>query len=290
MSMSMSRARSGYFRSGIPYGRLGQGSRPLVVFQGMLFENQPQAAMARAYRFLRNDYTVFVVLRRPGLRRGCTLKDMADDYAAMIVEEFGGPVDVIGVSTGGSIAQHFAADHPDLVRRLVLHSSAHTLSDEAKRLQRETARLAESGRWREASALMIEAVLPPTGPIKALAGPIVAIGSRLMAWKAPADARDLVVTVEAEDGHAFRDRLVEITAETLVVAGAQDPFYTPALFTETAAGIPDARLILHENMGHPAAGRRFARDVLAFLRRGVAEDHPDRRGRRRQGLDRPPCH
>jgi len=71
--------------------------------------------MVMGYGSLKDDYTVYVVLRKPGLPHGYTLKDMADDYAAMIREEFGGPIDVIGVSTGGSIVQHFAADHPDLV-------------------------------------------------------------------------------------------------------------------------------------------------------------------------------
>ncbi|MCJ7695456.1 MAG: alpha/beta hydrolase, partial [Anaerolineaceae bacterium] len=61
---------------------------------------------------------------------------MADDYAVMIREEFAPPVDVIGTSTRGSIAQHFAADHPDLVRRLVIHSSAYTLGDAARKTHR----------------------------------------------------------------------------------------------------------------------------------------------------------
>jgi hypothetical protein len=51
-----------------------------------------------------------------------------------------------------------------------------------------------------------------------------------------------------------------------VVAGTEDFFYTPDLVGETAAGIPDARLILYEGMGHPASGKEFSRDVLAFLR------------------------
>jgi hypothetical protein len=37
---------------------------------------------------------------------------------------------------------------------------------------------------------------------------------------------------------------------------------------ETAAGIPDARLILYPGMGHPASGKQFKQDVLAFLREG----------------------
>lgn len=99
--MRESKATAGYFRGGIPYNRSGRGPRPLVVFQGLLFENKPQPGpMARLYKFLEEEYTIYVVLRKPGLPRDYTMKDMADDYAAMVREEFGGPVDVIGVSTG----------------------------------------------------------------------------------------------------------------------------------------------------------------------------------------------
>lgn len=191
---------------------------------------------------------------------------MADDYAAMIREAFGGPVDVIGVSTGGSIVQHFAADHPDLVRRLILHSSAHTLSEEARAMQMRLGQLARERRWRAAYAVSMAFLLPRRGILKYLVKPIVWLMPLLgVARGAPKDPSDLAVTVEAEDRHAFKDRLAGIAAPTLVVAGDRDPFYTPALFRETAAGIPNARLILYENMGHPASGKRFGRDVLAFL-------------------------
>ena len=264
---------TGYFRCGLPYSRCGRGPRPLVVLEGLAFENKPQTGfMFRLYRSLQADYTVYVVLRKPGLPHGYTLKDMADDYAAMIREEFGGPVDVIGVSTGGSIVQHFAADHPNLVRRLVIHSSAHTLSEEAKRLQLRVAHLAQQGQWRKAWAVLIGSVLPRTGIKKHLSKPIAWLASVLLSWSAPKDPTDLVVTVEAEDRHNFRDRLAEITAPTLVVAGDQDPFYTPALFRETAAGIPNARLILYPGMGHPASGKQFGRDLLAFLKEEMPGD------------------
>jgi pimeloyl-ACP methyl ester carboxylesterase len=220
----------------------------------------------RFYKFLEEDYTVYEVLRRPGMPRGYTMKDMADDYAGMIREEFGGPVDVIGVSTGGSIAQHFAADHPDLVRRLVIHSSACALSNEAKRLQMRVAYLAQQRRWVKASAVMLSPLLPDQGVMKYLSRPIVWLASLLLGLLvAPKDPSDLVVTVEAEDKHDFKDRLGEISAPTLVVAGDRDPFYTETLFRETAEDIPEARLILYPGMGHPASGKQFGRDVLAFL-------------------------
>lgn len=214
------------------------------------------------YRFLGQEYTVFSVVRKPGLPQGYTLADMAADYAAMIREEFGGPVDVIGISTGGSIAQHLAADHPDTVRQLVIHSSAHRLSDAARAAQIEVARLAGQRRWRGAWATLLRFMLPP-GP---LTGAQVALASTLLCLRPPADPSDLVITVEAEDQFSFREHLVRITAPTLVVAGERNPFYSPALFQETAAGIPHARLISYPGMGHPASGKQFRRDVLAFLR------------------------
>lgn len=257
---------TGVFRNGLPYARFGTGPRPLVVFAGLGAENTVSPRMARMmYRFLGEAYTVHLVTRRPGLPQGCTLADMADDYATMITQEFGEPVDVIGVSTGASIALHFAADHPELVRRLVLHSGAHTLNDDAKRLQLEFARLGGLGRWQAAFALLSGTMLPRSGPLKAIGRPLTQVAGWLMSRRPPKDASDLIITVQAEDALAFRDRLPEIRVPTLVAGGTEDPFYSAGLFRETAAGIPGARLALYEGMGHPAHGKRFHRDVLAFL-------------------------
>ena len=109
--------------------------------------------------------------------------------------------------------------------------------------------------------------------IMLLSGPIAWLASLLLGLlAAQKDPSDLVVTAEAEDTHDFKDHLGEISAPTLVVAGDRDPFYTETLFRETAEGIPNARLILYPGMGHPASGKQFGRDVLAFLQEGTAQD------------------
>jgi pimeloyl-ACP methyl ester carboxylesterase len=259
----MNQPKAGYFPGGLPYSRSGHGPRPLVIFQGLMSANKPPSRLATMmYSFLEDDFTVYSTLGKPGMPRGYTLGDMGDDYAAMIRDEFGGPVDVLGTSTGGSIVQHFAADHPDLVRRLVIHSAAHTLNERARVAQMAAGRLAAQGKWAEAWAEVIRLMNPPTASGRVM----VAFVSRMLALSAPDDPSDFIITIEAEDRHAFRDRLGEITAPTLVVAGADDPFYAEALFRETAAGIPGAQLCLYPGMGHPARGKRFQRDVLAFLR------------------------
>jgi pimeloyl-ACP methyl ester carboxylesterase len=262
---------TGYFRNGLPYNRVGCGLRTLVIFQGLAFDNKPLTGLMAQlflspYKVLEEDFTMYAVIRKPGLPDGYSMQNMADDYATMIQEEFESPVDVVGISTGGSIAQHFAADHPELVRKLIIHSCAYTLSAWTKSLQLRVASLARQRRWRAAYAAQIGPVFPHEGAMSYAARPLVWIASlwaRML--DAPEDPSDLVVTIEAEDKFNFKDRLHEITAPTLVVAGERDPFYTPALFHETAAGIPNARLCLYPGMGHPASGQPFKQDVLAFL-------------------------
>jgi pimeloyl-ACP methyl ester carboxylesterase len=261
-----SQPTAGISRNGLPYNRLGQGTKVLIVFNGLQPESKPlyglnARMMLRTYDFLREEYTSYVMGRRPGLPEGYSLKDMADDYAKMVQEELQPPVDVIGLSTGGSIAFHFAADHPDLVRRLVLHSSAHALSEEAREGMKRVAHLARAGRWREAMAVMLGYTNRPSWANRVSA----AVGSVFMALMAPEDPSDLIVTIEAEDKLDFRERLREIAAPTLVIAGDQDRFYSETLFRETAQGIPNAKLVLYQGMGHPARGRQFARDVISFL-------------------------
>lgn len=269
--MSDLKSNKGYFRCGMPYNRFGYGDRILVIFQGLLFENKPLSGFmakkfAEMYDSVEQDYTVYIVNRRTGLPEGCSLKDISDDYAQMIKEEFDGPVDVLGVSTGGSIVQHFAADHSNLVRRLVIHSSAYTLSESAKEGQQKVARLAKQGKWRAAYTALMSVSLPK-GPARYILKSfffLVSLFGGLLLGK-PDDPSDLVNTIEAEDKHDFKERLSEIKAPTLVIAGDKDPFYTEKLFRETDQGIPDSKLIIYKGMGHPASGKQFKNDLRAFL-------------------------
>jgi pimeloyl-ACP methyl ester carboxylesterase len=145
--MARRRAITGYSSNGLPYACIGNGERNLVIFGGLEFRHKPPSGimlrMSTGYlRGLADSYKIYIVNRRPGLPPGYSLSDMSDDYAVMIKNELGGVADIIGVSTGGTIAQHFAIDHPDLVRRLVLAMTGFRLTEEAKELQMKVADLA----------------------------------------------------------------------------------------------------------------------------------------------------
>ena len=189
------------------------------------------------------------------------MSDMAADYAATIGAEFEPPVDVIGISSGGSIAFHLAAEHPQLVRRLVIQDGGCRQTETGRQWQCEVARLARAGRWRAVAEQMIRVVQPDNAAGHAAAR----LFSPLMAMSAPDDASDMIALVEAEDAFDFSERLGEIAAPTLVACGELDPFSGAQLARETAAGLADGRAIVYEGRRHGVRGDAFGRDLVEFL-------------------------
>ena len=264
--MAKRRTITGYSHNGLPYARIGNGDRNLVVFEGLDFQHKPPSGimlrMSTGYlRGLSDSYKIYIVSRRFGLPPGYSLSDMADDYAIMIKNELGGAVDVVGVSTGGAIAQHFAINHPDLVRRLILAMTGFRLTDEAKELQMKVADLALKRKRRAATALLGTAVIR-RGTAKHVFKCFMWLLGPLMI---PADPSDGIVEIEAEDRHDLTDRLNRIKADTLVIGGEEDFFYP---VRETAGKIPNARLVLYPNLGHNAMfarSRQFGEEIKIFL-------------------------
>ena len=243
---------------------------PLVVFPGLGLTNANPAGFQRWGEVrllvpLARAYTVYRVGRRVGLEFGTTMADLANDYAGALEDEFGGPVDALGISTGGSIALQLAADRPGLVRRLVVAGAAYRLSEHGREFQRRMAELSAAGDRRRISQAMAPDVADSrlgrriAGGLLWLAGPLFI--------KRDWDPSDMIATIEAEDAFDVGGRLGEIRAPTLVVGGGRDRFYPPELFREAAQRIPNARLVLYEDRAHGGTfvDRRFGRDVVAFL-------------------------
>ena len=264
--MAKSGVVSGYTRSGLPYGCFGRGKRKLVVFEGLSFDHKPPSKfmlnMSIGFlKVLKDKYRIYLVNRKPGLPKGYTLAEMAHDYACMVRDELDGCADIMGISTGGAIAQEFAIIHPSLVRRLVLAMTGCCLRPEAKILQMEVARLAGQGRRRQAASLLGSAI-HPTGINKPLFRALFWLMGPMLIPKNPSDG---IIEIEAEDRLNMGYNLSYIHADTLVIGGEEDFFYP---IKETAAGIPNARMVLYPGTGHNAMftkGREFGEEIKAFL-------------------------
>jgi pimeloyl-ACP methyl ester carboxylesterase len=172
---------------------------------------------------------------------------------------------ILGISTGGSIAQQFAIDHPRLVRRLVLIAAACRLASAGRQIQRDLARFTVAGRPRRAWAATGPALAATATRGRVMAALLWLFGAKMGAE----DPADLLVTIRAEDGFDAAPQLHRIGAPTLLVAGQGDRYYTPELFRETAERIPNAHLRLYGGKGHASIAmlrhKPAVREILGFL-------------------------
>ncbi|MDQ2850214.1 MAG: alpha/beta hydrolase [Actinomycetota bacterium] len=236
----------------IPFAAHGSGP-PLVVLAGLLPVTGVgssvliQSATDPVHHLLGTRR--FIVLnRRPGLAPDLTMSALASEHAHALRAGFDGPVDVLGSSTGGSIAQQLAADHPDTVRRLCLVSSACRLGPHAKSSQAQLARDLHEHRYRHAVATASKALTPPRAGQHLAAGIGWVTAPRILT--SPEQAADLAATLHAEDGFDLATCHDQIQAPTLIIAGARDRFYNQELFAETTQLIPNSHLRIFPHRGH----------------------------------------
>jgi pimeloyl-ACP methyl ester carboxylesterase len=137
---------------GFPYLQLGDGPELVVVIPGIDDAVHQFRWLPRVWAWyfapLTTERRRVLLLSRPrGLPATVSTEALAEEYAAIIERHFGA-VDLVGISMGRLIAQHLAARHGHLVRRLALVVTGHQLgyagADHGDRLSR----LATAGRWR----------------------------------------------------------------------------------------------------------------------------------------------
>lgn len=255
----------GTLEHGLPYLALGSG-RPLVFLRWFTPDHANPTGWMRDSEIktlspLARHFRVYAVNRAPGTPAGTTMADIASQHADALRAEFGEPVDVIGVSSGGSIALQLAADHPEVVRKLVTISSGYRLEARIKDAQLNYAEAVAAGR----RGLHYGAPVTVKSPVLArLVTPALWL---LDPFVRPQDPAAMLAFIRAEDGFDLSGRLGEISAPTLILGGDGDAAYPVENFQCTADGIPNARAIVYPGASHMGAVKdpRLVADVLSFL-------------------------
>lgn len=235
----------------LPYAAIGAGP-PLALLAGLSpFTGAGSDLMVRSMLApvwaLRDRRRLVLLNRRTSLEAGMAMADFAAEVASGLRATFSSQVDVIGVSTGGSIAQQLAADHPDTVKRLILLSAACRLGPNGKLLQRRVAARIRAGSSRQALALLARGLVPT--PLQVPAGVAVwVLASRLT--PGTDGLTDMATTIEAEDDFDLAHCSSQIQAPTLILAGSNDRIYSPDLFAETGRLIPEATVRVFDGRGH----------------------------------------
>ncbi len=270
--MSKDKPIFGIFKNGIPYGRFGTGAKILLLLNGGPGNDIPTGM---AFNFMKKglspfveEYVIYVISRKSALPEGYTTRDMSVDYAELIRNEFGGKVDlIIGMSYGGLIAQHMAADFPDLFEHIVILMAAHKGSPEGNQLDVRFAELLSKGKNRSAYSLMAE-VLYPRGIKQTFAKALLWLVSGIMKGNRTSTyANDVLIEARAEVNHDAENQLRRITVPVLILGGGRDFYFPEHFFKEMVSLIPRATLKIYPKHGHDLfEDPAFAHDVLNFVK------------------------
>lgn len=256
--------REGLLEGGMPYIATGDGP-PLIWIRTLPINEKIYGFELSILPLLAPNFTVYAVDRKPGIKKGATIRDLASGYAHAIESEFGEAINVMGVSTGGFIAQQFAVDYPHLVRKLVLGGTAYQLGPAGKKIQLNYANLLAEGRYRDAARVFWPPAFAESTISQWLWGYLLWLVEPL--FFRPTNPEDLVNTLLAEDKFNVEDNLHKITSPTLLIGVEKDIFYPEELLRRTTDLIPNSRLIIYPGRRHTEleTDPRFVPDVISFL-------------------------
>jgi pimeloyl-ACP methyl ester carboxylesterase len=244
----MTNVESGLLADRVPYIRGGSGQREAVVFFGVnaLFKRLDRASNPGRYarqvsRLLPGHK--FTILGYAGSSFEEIVRDMASAIRT--------PPDVVlGISFGGLVAMRFAAQHPELVRRLALLVSAHRFSPAGWRMMEGQFEALERADFR---TLVRENAL-------LFRRPWYNWLMRLKLWKdgnrLAADFRDPAAILRdyrqlfGPDFKNNADYARRIVSPTLVIGATADQLFDRRASEETAGLIPGAQIHLFERETH----------------------------------------
>jgi len=244
----MKNVETGLLGGRVPYIRGGSGQREAVVFFGVnaLFRRLDKTSdpgryarqvsrLLPAHRFTILGYA------------GSSFEEIVRDMARAILTP---PDVVVGISLGGFVAMRFAAQHPELVRRLVLLVSAHRFSAGGWRMMERQFEALERGDFR---TLVRENAL-------LFRRPWYNWLVLLKLWKdgdrPAAEFRDPAAILRDYRqlfGPDFQNNAEygrRIVSPTLIIGGTADQLFDRGASEETAAMIPGARIHLFERETH----------------------------------------
>ena len=195
-----------------------------------------------------------------------TIKTMADDTIHLMDALAVKQAHIVGLSMGGAIAQELAINHPTRVKRLVLVATYTSGDPRGTDLLNSFVLM----RARFSREEYLRAVSPWVYSYQDYQIPGLVESAIKKGVQDPYFLPTKVYArqVEAATGHFTEDRLKQIQAPTLIVAGDED-LLTPMRFARTLREeIPGARLTVLQGTGHGLIWTRaeeFNNLVLSFL-------------------------
>lgn len=249
------------------YAVFGNGEKKLIMIpglgDGLRTDNKLAHMYALLYGKFAKDYKVYVFSQKTEMPDRYSTRKMARDMKDAMDMLGVKQADVIGVSLGGMIAQHLAADYPEAVGKLVLVVTSARKNQYIQAAISSWIEMAKRGDYRRLMVdnlkkMYTKAYLEKNKWMMSVAGKI----------GKPKSYDRFIIMANACMHHDAYEKLEKICANTLIIGGALDRTVGAKASKELAEKIPDAKLKMYEEYGHALydEAKDFNQTVLDFLK------------------------
>lgn len=257
----------------IPYIRFGNGLRTLLLFHGGPGNILPEKSgfglkmLIKDFIPLSDDYRITLLVRKIGLKEGDNTETMAADYAEMIKQDYNGHADaILGCSYGGLIAQHFAADYPDLWEKLIIVGATNKVTAQGIEIDEKFTKFLIEGNTSKAFST-IYVVIQKNKIIRFFMKVFLRIfGFFMKAPTYPEFSKDILIELEAEKNHDASKKFPKISKPVLIIIGDEDFYFTKESAIDMNKQIPNSLLKIYEKTGHNITSHpNFLKDIKQYL-------------------------
>ena len=232
--------------------RFGTGRETFIILPGLSVKSVMGSAdaVAAQYALLAERFTVYVFDRRSDLPESYSIYDMAEDTAEAITALGLKDVCIFGASQGGMIAQVIAAEHPELVKKLILGSSACHVDIEKGSVIDNWIEMAKVGD-RLGLYLDFGQKLYPKDFYEQYRDVLVSIAETVT----DDELSRFITIAEGTDGFDVREKLAGVRCPVLILGAADDAVLGPYAAEEIKECLkddPDTEIYSYDGYGHVA--------------------------------------
>ncbi|MDO4804051.1 MAG: alpha/beta hydrolase [Lachnospiraceae bacterium] len=254
------------------YFCFGHGEGTFVILPGLSVQSVMgfADAVATAYRKFQDDYTVYVFDRRRELPAAYCVYQMARDTAEAMGVLGLSKANLFGASQGGMIAMEIAANHPELVRKLVLGSTTAAVEEDQYRKIEKWIQLARAGEKTDLYLAFGEAIYPRR-IFEQLRGFLEKDAESVT----EEDLQRFIILAESLKCFNAANDLARISCPVLVIGSEDDRLLgadASRRLAESLRGSAEVALHMYDGYGHAAydTAPDYKDRILRFLASGAA--------------------
>ena len=247
--------------------KFGHGKRTLVILPGISVQSVMLYAgsIAGAYGIFAASHTVYVFDRRKELPASYSVRDTARDTAEAFRLLGLDGIDLFGTSQGGAVALAIAAEHPEMIHKLVLGSTSAYVDEAHYRIFESWADLARAGRRAELYLAFGEAVYP-----RDIFEQSRGLLTELSESVTDEDLARFIIQSEAMRGIDLRAELPKISCPALVIGSLDDEVLGADASVQIAKSLKGQKgtvLYMYSGYGHAVydTAPDYKERLLSFL-------------------------